>query len=121
MEKYIESISELNLGKVINGGSCGSIYNFAPGVLFKMFNEDYRDLEDSINLEFLDTIKTISSIDYLPFVVRALDIYRSDSEVFGYTMNEIVADQLDFVSDSVLVSDFVLGFERLKKKYKNIS
>lgn len=121
MEKYIEDISELNLAEEINRGSCSSIYRLDSLLLFKFFNEDYRDLSDSINLEFLDTISTISSISDLHFVARGIDVYRSSSELFGYTMKEINASKLDEVSDDALVFDIILGFEKLKTDIRRLS
>ena len=114
-------MSDLNLGEIINGGSCSDIYNFSPGVLFKAFNDDYRDLNDSINLEFLDTIKTISSISNLDFTVKAIDIYRSRFELFGYTMEEINALKFEDLSDEILVFDVILAFERLKSDIRKLS
>ena len=114
MEKYIKGINELNLNGVFNNGSCSKIYRFSPGVLFKLFNDDYRDLRDFINLDFLETISTISSIDDLNFVSKAIDIYRNNYELYGYTMKEIDALPLDDIPLDTLVVDLLLGFENLK-------
>ncbi|MBQ3511513.1 MAG: hypothetical protein IJA30_04375 [Bacilli bacterium] len=121
MEKYIESVSELNLGKKIGGGSCSEVFEMEPGVYFKKFNEDYSDLNDPINMEFFEVIKTISGIDYLPYVVRGKDVYRSHSELFGYSMDEVCADELDDISDDTLVSDLMDGFEELRPSIKILS
>lgn len=121
MEKYIENINELNLGESINRGSCSNIYRFDTALLFKLFNEDYRDLRESINLEFLETISTISSISDLNFVARGIDIYRSSSELFGYTMKEIDAYKLEDISDDTLIFNLLLGFEGLKEDIRLLS
>lgn len=121
MEKYIESIDELNLGKKIGGGSCSEVFYMEPGVLFKRFNEDYADLSDPINVEFFETIKTISGIDYLPFIIRGKDIYRSRDELFGYSMDEVCALELDDISDDTLVTDLMSGFEGLRPGIRNLS
>ena len=50
----------------------------------------------SINIEFLDTIRTISGIDYLPFVIRGKDIYVVDLilDNFAEKMFELTPDIL---------------------------
>lgn len=121
MEKYIESIDELNLGSKIGGGSCSGVFYMEPGVLFKRFNEDYTDLSDPINVEFFETIKTISGIDYLPFIIRGRDIYRSRDELFGYSMDEVSALELDDISDDTLITDLMSGFEGLRPGIRNLS
>ena len=98
MEKYIESVSELNLGKRIGGGSCSEVFEMDEGIYFKKFNEDYSDLTDPINQEFFEVIKTISGIDYLPFIIRGKDIYRSKDELFGYSMDSVSALELEDIS-----------------------
>ena len=113
MEKYIEGINEINLGRRIGGGSCSEVFEMEPGVYFKKFCEDYCDLSDPINIEFFETIRTISGIDYLPFIVKAKDIYRSRMELFGYSMDEVLAEELESISDDILVSDLMNAFERL--------
>ena len=50
MEKYIENVEQLNLGPRVAGGSCSNIYLFSDKLYFKMFNEDYSDLSDPINV-----------------------------------------------------------------------
>ena len=42
-----------------------------------------------------DLHENISDIDYLPFVIRGKDIYRSRSELFGYSMDEVLALELE--------------------------
>ena len=121
MEKYIECIDELNLGRKIGGGSCSGVFYMEPGVLFKRFNEDYTDLSDPINVEFFETIKTISGIDYLPFIIRGRDIYRSRDELFGYSMDEVSALELDDISDDTLITDLMSGFEGLRPGIRNLS
>jgi len=121
MEKYIESVDELKLGRKIGGGSCSEVFEMEPGVLFKKFSDDYADLSDPINLEFFEVIKTISGIDYLPFIIRGKDIYRSYDELFGYSMDRIDADNLEDVSDDVLVSDLMNGFEGLRPGIRSLS
>jgi len=121
MEKYIESISELNLGSKINSGSCSGIYLYEPGIYFKHFNEDYRDLTDEINIEFLEVIKTISDIEDIPSVIKAIDIYRSKSELFGYTMQKVNASTLENISDDILILDLINAFERLRQEVKILS
>ena len=49
----------------------------------------------------------------MPYIVRALDIYRSDNLLFGYSMPIINAISLRNVSDQVLVSDVLSGFKIL--------
>lgn len=121
MEKYIESISELKLGRKIGGGSCSEVFYMEPGVLFKRFCDDYTDLNDPINMEFFETIKTISGIDYLPFIIRGKDIYRSRYELFGYSMDEVDALELDDISDDTLVTDLMIGFEGLRPGIRSLS
>ena len=121
MEKFINDISQLNLGRRIGGGSCSEIFEMTPGVYFKKFCEDYADLSDPINLEFFKVIKTISDIDSLPNIVRANDIYRSESQLFGYSMDKVDALELEKVSDSVLVRELMNGFEELKPSIRTLS
>ena len=113
MDKYISDVTELNLGRNINGGSCSHIYEFGDGLYFKKFEEDYQDLLDPINEEFYDVIRYLSSLKGMPYIVRALDIYRSDNLLFGYSMPIINAISLRNVSDQVLVSDVLSGFKTL--------
>ena len=121
MEKYIESVSELNLGKRIGGGSCSEVFEMDEGIYFKKFNEDYSDLTDPINQEFFEVIKTISGIDYLPFIIRGKDVYRSKYELFGYSMDSVSALELEDISDDTLVSDLMIGFEGLKVGIRGLS
>lgn len=121
MEKYIESVSELNLGKRIGGGSCSEVFEMDEGIYFKKFNEDYIDLTDPINQEFFEVIKTISGIDYLPFIIRGKDVYRSKDELFGYSMDSVSALELEDISDDTLVSDLMIGFEGLKVGIRGLS
>lgn len=121
MEKYIESINELKLGRRIGGGSCSEVFYMEPGVLFKRFNEDYADLDVPINIEFYETIKTISGIDYLPFIIRGKDIYRSRDMLFGYSMDSVDAEELDDISDEVLVDALMGGFDALKPGIRSLS
>lgn len=121
MEKYIESVSELNLGKRIGGGSCSEVFEMDEGIYFKKFNEDYSDLTDPINQEFFEVIKTISGIDYLPFIIRGKDVYRSKNELFGYSMDSVSALELEDISDDTLVSDLMIGFEGLKVGIRGLS
>lgn len=121
MEKYIESVSELNLGKRIGGGSCSEVFEMDEGIYFKKFNEDYSDLTDPINQEFFEVIKTISGIDYLPFIIRGKDVYRSKDELFGYSMDSVSALELEDISDDTLVSDLMIGFEGLKVGIRGLS
>lgn len=121
MERYIESISELKLGRRIGGGSCSDIHEMTPDVYFKKFCEEYTDLSDPINVEFFETIKAISGIDYLPYVVRADDIYRSRFELFGYSMGKVEALELEDISDDVLVSELMNGFEELRPSVRKLS
>ena len=121
MEKYIESVSELNLGKRIGGGSCSEVFEMDEGIYFKKFNEDYIDLTDPINQEFFEVIKTISGIDYLPFIIRGKDVYRSKNELFGYSMDSVSALELEGISDDTLVSDLMIGFEGLKVGIRGLS
>lgn len=114
MEKYINGIEELNLGKKINGGNCSNIYLYTPGIYFKLFNDDYRDLTDKINIEFFETIKALSEISGINSIIRAIDIYRSLLELFGYTMPQIDADILEDITDDTLVLDLVNSFEKLR-------
>lgn len=121
MEKYIESVSELNLGKRIGGGSCSEVFEMDEGIYFKKFNEDYSDLTDPINQEFFEVIKTISGIDYLPFIIRGKDVYRSKDELFGYSMDSVSALELEDISDDTLVSDLMIGFEGLNVGIRGLS
>lgn len=121
MEKYIESIDEINLGRRIGGGSCSEVFEMEPGIYFKRFCDDYADLDDPINIEFLETIRTISDIDYLPFVIRGKDIYRSSKELFGYSMDEVLALELEDLADDTLVSNLMLGFDGLKYSVRKLS
>lgn len=121
MEKYIESIQELNLSRKINSGSCSEIYLYKPGIYFKYFNEDYRDLTDKINVEFLEVIKTISDIKDIPSIIKAIDIYHSGLELFGYTMYKIKASTLGDVSDDTLILDLIDAFKRLKQEIEILS
>ena len=121
MDKYISSIRQLNLGKKINGGSCSSIHEFTPGFYFKYFEEDYRDLSDEINLEFYEVIKHISEITDMPYIVRAKDIYRSQSELFGYSMPIINGENFRTISDETHVRDVLNGFKPLTKDIRVLS
>lgn len=121
MEKYINGISELCLGKKITSGSCGSIYKFADGIYFKEVNEDYMCLDDVINLEFYEVIKYLSEINDMPFVVRALDTYRSKGNFFGYTMPVVFGDELGVISDDVFVSDLINSFYKLIPDIRKLS
>lgn len=113
MDKYISSIDELTLGKKINGGSCSSIHEFTPGTYFKRVEEDYQDLTDPINIEFYEVIKHLSNINGMPYIVRAKDIYRSQSCLFGHSMPIIQAQNFRTISDGILVSDVLNGFKPL--------
>lgn len=121
MEKYISEIDKLNLGDRVCGGNCSNIFYYVPGIYFKEFNEDYRDLREDINIEFLETIKYLSDIVDMPSIIRALDIYRSKLELFGYTMYSVDAMDLEDVSDEVLVLDLVNSFEVLKPEIRTLS
>ena len=121
MDKYISSIRQLNLGKKINGGSCSSIHEFTPGFYFKYFEEDYRDLSDEINLEFYEVIKHISEINDMPYIVRAKDIYRSQSELFGYSMPIINGENFRTISDETHVRAVLNGFKPLTKNIRVLS
>ena len=115
MEKYIKGIEEIALGKKVSGGSCSRIYEFEDGMYFKEFNEDYRDLSDFINMEFLETIRYLSEISGMPFIVRGKDIYRSSDELFGYSMPIISALELQSINDGVLVDDLLASVGTLSK------
>ena len=121
MDKYISSIRQLNLGKKINGGSCSSIHECTPGFYFKYFEEDYRDLSDEINLEFYEVIKHISEINDMPYIVRAKDIYRSQSELFGYSMPIINGENFRTISDETHVRAVLNGFKPLTKNIRVLS
>lgn len=121
MEKYIGNIDELNLGRRIYGGNCSNIFYYAPGIYFKEFNEDYRDLREDINIEFLETIKHLSDINDMPSIIRAINIYRSKFELFGYTMYGVDALGLEDISDDVLILDLVNSFEILKPEIRILS
>ena len=121
MDKYISSIRQLNLGKKINGGSCSSIYEFTSDLYFKYFAEDYRDLSDEINIEFYEVIKHISEITGMPYIVRAKDIYRSQSELFGYSMPIINGVNFRTISDKTYVRDILNGFKPLTKDIRVLS
>lgn len=115
MEKYIRGIEELNLGNKISGGSCSDIYEFGCKTYFKLFNEDYRDLDDSINVEFYETISYLSELKGMEFIVRGKNVYRSADELFGYSMDAVEAGCLSDVSDDVKVEDVFTGFKLLRK------
>lgn len=121
MEKYISGIDELNLGERVSGGNCSNIFYYAPGIYFKEFNEDYRDLNEDINIEFLKTIKYLSDIANIPSIVRAINIYRSKLELFGYTMFSVDAKNLEDISDDVLLKDVVSSFEGLEPEIRILS
>ncbi len=114
MDKYIKSISDINLGCCINGGSCSSIYRFGNG-LFKLLDVDYWNLDEAINLEFYETISYLSRLEGMPYVVRANDIYRSSDLLFGYSMDMIDASSLATIPDSTLVDDVFSSFITLRK------
>ena len=115
MEKFIGGIDDLNLGRNVAGGSCSGIYEFGEDSYFKMFDEDYWDLSDSINMEFYTTIKTLSEISGMPFIIRGKDIYRSEEQLFGYSMPIVDALELHSVSDDVLIEEIFKGFYFLRK------
>lgn len=121
MDKYVGGIEELNLGKRISGGSCSDIFEFGEKTYFKLFNEDYRDLDDSINVEFYDTISYLSGLKGMRFIVRGDNIYRSSNELFGYSMGVIDARGLNDVSDEELVDDVFTGFRLLRKDIKTLA
>lgn len=121
MERYVETIDDLMLGRKVAGGSCSDIYEMKSGLYFKKFCDDYCDLSDSINVEFLETIKTISDIESLPFIVRAIDIYKNNEKLFGYSMNKVEASVLEKVSDNVLIFDMLSAFDGLKIGIRNLS
>ena len=121
MERFIETIDDLKLERKVAGGSCSDIYEMKSGLYFKKFCNDYCDLNDSINIEFLETIRTISDIESLPFIVRAIDIYRNKNSLFGYSMDRVNACVLENVSDNVLIFDMLSGFENLKSGIRNLS
>ena len=121
MDKYISSINELNLGKKINGGSCSDIYEFTPSFYFKKFTEDYEDLTDEINIEFYETIKYLSEIKGMPYIVTAQDIYRSQESLFGYSMRIIAAKNFRTISDETHVRDILNGFKPLRKDVRVLS
>lgn len=121
MEKYITSINDISLGKVVNGGSCSVIHEFDHGIYFKRFNEDYSNLNDSLNLELLDTIKSLSDIDGLSSTIRAIDIYRSEYELFGYTMTKLKASLLEEVSDDTRIADIKEGIKYISSDVNLIS
>ena len=121
MEKFVNSIDDIKLGRRIGGGSCSEVFEMEPGIYFKRFSEDYTDLSEDINMEFLETIRTISGIDYLPFIIRAKDIYRSYDELFGYSMDEVLGLELEDVSDDAFVSDMMMGFDGLRPGIRILS
>lgn len=121
MEKYISSINELKLGNKVAGGSCSDIFELEPGKYFKRFTIDYRDLTDPINMEFYEVIKYLSEIKGMPFIVRGQDIYRSSTELFGYSMPIIKAKELQKISDEVLVDDIFEGFRILRTDIKTLA
>lgn len=121
MEKFVNSIDDIKLGRRIGGGSCSEVFEMEPGIYFKRFSEDYTDLNEDINMEFLETIRTISGIDYLPFIIRAKDIYRSYDELFGYSMDEVLGLELEDVSDDAFVSDMMMGFDGLRPGIRILS
>lgn len=121
MDKFIRSIDELNLGKKINSGSCSSIHEFTPDLYFKRVEEDYQDLSDEINIEFYEVIKHISEIEGMPYIVKAKDIYRSQSELFGYSMPIIIAQNFRTISEETQVRDILNGFKPLAKDIRVLS
>lgn len=121
MEKYIEKLEQLDLGRRVAGGSCSDIYLFDEGFYFKCFNEDYRNLNDSINIEFYETVRYLSDISGLPFIVRGQDIYRSKNELFGYSMPIILADQLYDANDDVLIDDILKSLDLLNYDIRKLA
>lgn len=121
MEKYIRGIEELGLGRRVTGGSCSSIYEFDDGTYFKEFNEDYRDLSDPINEEFLETINCLSNIKGMPYIVRGKTIYRSQLELFGYSMPKVLATGLEDMDDGILIDTVLDSFGRLSKDIRVLS
>lgn len=121
MEKYINNINELNLGNKVAGGSCSDIFEFESGKYFKRFVSDYQDLTDPINIEFYEVIKYLSELKGIPLIVRGEDIFRSDKELFGYSMPIINAQELMKLSDHVLVDDIFKGFKLLEPDIRTLA
>lgn len=114
MIKYVSSLDDIKLLEKINGGSCSGIYEFEDDKLFKLFDEDYRDLSDSINVEFYDVVKYLSEFNGMPHIVRGKDIYRSDDLLFGYSMDRLDAVNFRSLDDGVLVDSIFRGFKSLR-------
>lgn len=113
MIKYVSGLADISLLEKINGGSCSGIYEFGDNTLFKLFEEDYRDLSDPINVEFYDVITYLSSLNGMPYIIRGKDVYRSSEELFGYSMDRLDAENFRNVSSLVDVETIFNGFKLL--------
>ena len=56
MIKYVSGLEDIVLLNKINGGNCSGIFEFGDDRLFKLFDEDYRDLSDPINVELFKEV-----------------------------------------------------------------
>ena len=121
MDKYISSIDKLNLGKIINSGSCSDIHQFIPNFYFKKFKSDYQDIKDPLNAELLEVLRYLSELKNMPYIVRAKDIYLSPTTLFGYSMPKIEAKSLDDIEDNILVSDLLTSFSLLSQDVYTLS
>lgn len=121
MIKYVSGLEDIVLLNKINGGNCSGIFEFGDDRLFKLFDEDYRDLSDPINVEFYDVIRYLSSLEGMPHIVRGKDIYRSRDELFGYSMDRLVAENFRNVSSTVEVDRIFSGFKVLSDDVRSLA
>ena len=121
MIKYVSGLEDIVLLNKINGGNCSGIFEFGDDRLFKLFDEDYRDLSDPINVEFYDVIRYLSSLEGMPHIVRGKDIYRSRDELFGYSMDKLVAENFRNISSAVEVDRVFSGFKVLSDDVRSLA
>lgn len=89
MEKYISSLDDLDLSQIFNtSGGTGDIYSIEEDILFKLYDLDYRDLNDKYNLELLDNLNRLSTLGHFDHFIMPIDTYRSRDEFFGHTMKQ---------------------------------
>lgn len=97
----VNSLEEIGLpNKNIMQGNNGYIFNYG-NEYFKLLNPRYMNLDERVNFNRLRILEQLSDLKGTKYLVLPKDIYVTDKEIFGYTMDICPGKKFDFLLDSV--------------------
>lgn len=117
----VNSLEEIELpNRSIIDGNNGYIFKYGSRY-FKLLSFRYMNLDERVNFNRLRILEQISVLKGTKYLVLPKDIYMTDKEIFGYTMDICPGKEFNFLLDGVSYDLAVNAVLNLLEDIKKLS